>query len=86
MNKQDIILAIDRQMRLDRKSCPNFPEHAAGQAGKVVVEAGKILEAAMNFKYDGVDPLFTGLQMQSAAIKTAAQAIRLLMEMNIRQK
>lgn len=75
---QDIELAI----RADKKSHPNWPDHAAAQAGKVCKEAGLLMRDSLDHKYDKSNSDLIKeaklLRMKESAVKTAAMAIRFL--------
>lgn len=79
MNRKQIWHSIELYIRSDKKDNPSWPDHAAAQAGKVVAEAGNLMNAAMNMKYQAKDRqgLYLNL-MEYSAIRTAALAIRFL--------
>lgn len=79
MNKKEIWKEIELYIRTDKKNNPYWPDHAAAQAGKVTGECGKLIDAAMNMKYENkeMQPVYRNL-MEYYAIRTAALSIRLL--------
>lgn len=81
-NRNDIWLAIDREVRKAKKKFPSWPDHPAAQAGIVCEESGELMQAALEFKYekgkDGRSIEEQKDQMRMEAIHTAAMAIRFL--------
>lgn len=80
---------ILKMVKTLKRQAPNYPVHAVGQAGTVMIEASQLLNLAMELKYvkrNGERPAFAGisnekviaLEMKKAALRTAAAAIRYL--------
>lgn len=83
MNKQDIWKAIDAEMRKAKKKHPNWPDHPAAQAGIVTEEAGELMQACLQFKYEPIPERHLQIKkMRDEAIQTAVTAIRFLENLN----
>lgn len=82
MKRNEIWPAIELELRNAKKKHPRWPDHPAAQAGIVVEEAGELMQAALQFKYNGSSAeLVLEAQkerMKSEAIQTAVAAIRFL--------
>ncbi len=82
MERNRIWEAIELELRSAKKKHPNWPDHPAAQAGIVVEEAGELMKAALEWKYQrSVVELVASEQinaMRDEAIQTAAMAIRFL--------
>lgn len=82
MNKTEIWQAIEAEMKMEKKLHPNWPDHAAAQAGRVTEASGSLIHECMAFKYNQkttemMDEIRKE-RMKSAAIKTAVTALRFL--------
>jgi hypothetical protein len=82
MKNQEIWQAIDEEVRRAKKKFPSWPDHPAAQAGIVCEEAGELMQACLQWKYER-QPDIMGQRhqmehMQSEAIQVAASAIRFL--------
>lgn len=82
MTRQTIWSEIEKEVRKAKKAYPNWPDHPAAQAGIVVEEAGELMKAALEFKYEKGKKGRTAddqiERMREEAIQTAAMAIRFL--------
>lgn len=74
--------AVELELRKAKKQFPNWPDHPAAQAGIVTEEAGELMKAALEWKYErNENPALQKMQrdqMKEEAIQTAAMAIRFL--------
>ena len=82
MKRNQIWQQIELELREAKKKHPNWPDHVCAQAGIVVEEAGELMHAALQWKYerDGSE-LVREVQkddMRKEAIQTAVTAIRFL--------
>jgi NTP pyrophosphatase (non-canonical NTP hydrolase) len=80
MNKNEIWSGIDSELRRAKKAFPTWPDHIVARAGIVVEEAGELMQAALQSKYQ---PTKKSRKehieaMKAEAIQTAAMAIRFL--------
>jgi hypothetical protein len=79
MNRNEITPAIELAIREDKRDHPYWPDHAAGQAGRVCAASGKLMTECMDYKYKGDLEAEIHLErMQEAAIYTIAMAYRFL--------
>lgn len=82
MSNTTILDQVLKELKRAKKKFPNWPDHAAAQAGIVCEEAGELMQAALQFKYEkGKNGLTIDQQkkkMQEEAIQTAAMALRFL--------
>ena len=82
MSKQSIWHQIELAMKHDKKQRPQWPDHAAGQAGKVARASGVLMAEAMEFKYQDYEVAQNDdvmkERMRVAAVQTAVMAIRFL--------
>ena len=80
MNRQSIWAEIELELRAAKKKFPGWPEHAAAQAGIVVEEAGELMQACLQYKYQRKDLTEDEhkARMRKEAIQTAVTAIRFL--------
>lgn len=87
MRRKSIWNDIELAIRADKRNNPSWPDHAAGQAGKVVQPCGELMVHCMQFKYDCQDLKLLDevmkQRMKDAAIRTAAAAIRFLENLNM---
>lgn len=85
MKRNKIWQEIELEVRKAKRAFPNWPDHPAAQAGIVVEEAGELMKASLEFKYEkGKNGLSVNEQKESIrkeAIQTAAMAIRFLEHM-----
>lgn len=78
-----ILDEIFKELRRGKKKFPNFPDHPAAQAAIVSKDAGSLIDACLNWKYQRapVDSRAYDEQkraMKVEAIKVAAMAIRFI--------
>lgn len=82
MKRNDIWQAIELEIRKAKKKHPNFPDHIVARAGIVCEEAGELIRATLNLKYEkGRTRELQRQQLEEIrmeAIHTAATAIRFL--------
>ncbi len=82
MQRKAIWEAIELEIRKAKKQHPNWPNHPAAQAGIVVEEAGELMRAALQWKYQRAgEELVQEVQkdrMRDEAIQVACVAIRFL--------
>lgn len=85
MKRSKIWQEIELEVRKAKRAFPSWPDHPAAQAGIVVEEAGELMKASLEFKYEkGKNGLSVNEQKESIrkeAIQTAAMAIRFLEHM-----
>ena len=78
----DIISEVLKELKRAKKKHPAWPQHIAARAGIVCEEAGELMKAALEIKYetgkDGKDYSEQYKELKKEAIQTAATAIRLL--------
>jgi hypothetical protein len=77
MKKTEIWQAIELELRNAKKAFPGWPDHPAAQAGIVVEEAGELMKACLQWKYQRTGPEQIE-EMKKEAIQTAVTAIRFL--------
>lgn len=79
---QQIFQDIERELQHAKRKHPNWPDHPAAQAGVVGEEAGELMQACLQFKYErAADPAKAEQQrkaMYDEAVQVAASAIRFL--------
>jgi hypothetical protein len=82
MDRSKIWAEVELELRRAKRQFPNWPDHPAAQAGIVNEEAGELMKAALEWKYQrGRSPDEQKVQqdaMIQEAIQTAAMAIRFL--------
>lgn len=82
MRKKEIWHAVELALRHAKKKHPNYPDHVCAQAGIVVEEAGELMRAALQWKYERGSIKASDLQLlinlQGEALHTAAACIRFL--------
>jgi len=82
MKRTSIWQEIELQLREDKKFNSSYPDHVCARAGRVVIEAGDIMNAADTLKYYPSEIQEAHLKhkadLRKAAIRTAAAAIRFL--------
>ena len=83
MKRNEIWPAVELELRKAKKKFPNWPDHAAAQAGIVCEEAGELMQACLKWKYerDVHNEVVQSAQhdnMRDEAIQVAAMAIRFL--------
>ncbi|MES2004305.1 MAG: hypothetical protein V4450_07275 [Bacteroidota bacterium] len=82
MNRNEIWQAIELELRHVKKKHPRWPDHPAAQAGIVVEEAGELMQACLDFKYQRSNSeIVLDVQkerMRKEALQTAVTAIRFL--------
>ena len=80
--KVSIMDDLLKELKRAKKKFPSWPDHPAAQAGIVVEEAGELMQACLQWKYER-SPQAEGQaqqreQMRKEAIQTAVTAIRFL--------
>ena len=82
MKRNEIWQTIELELRKAKKKFPGWPDHPAAQAGIVVEEAGELMQASLQWKYErSASEVVQEVQkerMRDEAIQTAAMAIRFL--------
>ncbi len=82
MPANKIMQDISAELKKAKKKQPNWPDHVAAQAGIVSKEAGELMNASLEWKYErSGSELVQEVQVQAIydkAVKTAAMAIRFL--------
>lgn len=83
--KRDILSDILKEVRSAKKKFPSWPQHPAAQAGIVCEEAGELMKACLELKYerdnDYVKKIYIAdhkANIRMKAIQTASMAIRFL--------
>jgi NTP pyrophosphatase (non-canonical NTP hydrolase) len=71
--KQSILEAVIAELRKAKRKFPNWPQHPAAQAGIVCEEAGELMQAALQFKYENSKR--TNVEHIANARKEAVQVI-----------
>lgn len=86
MKRNEIWQAIEMEVRKAKKAYPQWPDHIVSRAAIVSKEAGELLQAALESKYEkgkkGRNAEQQIEQMRKEAIQTAAMAIRFLENLN----
>lgn len=80
MTNKAIFESIELELRKARRKHPNWPDHAAAQAGIVCEEAGELMRACLQWKYER-NPNEEQKQLQDIkeeAVQVAVTAIRFL--------
>jgi sugar (pentulose or hexulose) kinase len=82
MKRNHIWQLIELELRAAKKKHPNWPDHVCAQAGIVVEEAGELMRAALQWKYErNANEVVEEQQkeeLKKEAIQTAVTAIRFL--------
>jgi len=82
MKKNEIWQAIAIELKTAKKKFPHWPTHPAAKAGIVMEEAGELMQASLQFKYEKGKKGQTIDQqkqnMRDEAIQVAVTAIRFL--------
>ena len=82
MKRNEIWLAIEKELRSAKSKHPNWPEHPAAQAGIVCEEAGELMKACLEWKYErNGSEVVQDVQkerMKNEAVQTVVTAIRFL--------
>lgn len=82
MRRNDIWQAVELELRKAKKAYPQWPDHIVSRAAIVSEEAGELLQAALESKYEkgkkGRNSNEQVEQMRKEAVQTAAMAIRFL--------
>ena len=80
--RNEIWQSIELEIRKAKKKFPGWPDHPAAQAGIVVEEAGELMQACLQWKYErSSEAVVQDVQrerMREEAIQCAAMAIRFL--------
>ncbi len=79
MNRQQLWPAVEAEMKKAKRMHPSWPDHIAAKAGIVVEEAGELMRASLQLKYekkgDGADQL---KEIEKEAVQVIVTAIRFL--------
>jgi hypothetical protein len=82
MRANTIMVDIAIELKMAKKKFPNWPDHPAAQAGIVCEEAGELMRACLQWKYERAnEEIVKEVQrerMREEAIHTAVTAIRFL--------
>lgn len=82
MNKNDIWKAVNDELARAKKKFPNWPDHPAAQAGIVSEEAGELMKACLDWKYQRDENEYVRRKqvqnMRTEAVQTIVTAIRFL--------
>jgi hypothetical protein len=85
MERKEIWPAIELELRKAKKKHPNWPDHIVARAGIVCEEAGELMRASLQYKYEHGknEPVEKQIDsMKKEAIQTAATCIRFLENLN----
>ena len=74
--KQETLSLIEQEIYRAKKKNGGLPKDKIHQAAIVVEEAGELIRAALNYRYEGG----TIKQIRKEAVHTAATCVRLLEE------
>jgi NTP pyrophosphatase (non-canonical NTP hydrolase) len=69
---------ILKELKRAKKKHPNWPDHIVARAAIVGEEAGELIRASLNYKYEKSNAEDQLKEMQKEAVQTAATAIRFL--------
>jgi NTP pyrophosphatase (non-canonical NTP hydrolase) len=80
--KTSILDDVLKELKRAKRKFPSWPDHPAAQAGIVAEEAGELMKAALQYKYERAESA-EGIEkqrqhMRLEAIQTAAVALRFL--------
>ena len=82
MNRNQIWQSIELELRKAKRQHPNWPDHIAAQAGIVNNRSGKLMDLALQMKYNKDKSKKTKdhfrNRIEAEAIKVAVTAIRFL--------
>lgn len=82
MTKQEIWKAVEEEMRKAKKKHPSWPDHIVAQSAVVAEEAGELVRAALQHKYerpsDSLGQQKQREEMRTEAIQVIVTAIRFL--------
>ena len=80
MTTPDILDDIFKELARAKKQHPNWPDHPAGQAGIVCEEAGELMKACLQKKYERkkLSDADHRRNMRTEAVQVAVTAIRFL--------
>jgi cell division FtsZ-interacting protein ZapD len=80
--RTSIMSDVLKELKRAKKKHRSWPDHPAAQAGIVCEEAGELMKACLEFKYEqgkeGQSIADMRLKMKTEAIQTAAVALRFL--------
>lgn len=87
MPANKIMQDISAELKKSKKKHPNWPDHVAAQAGIVSKEAGELMKASLEWKYEkSVSEIVEEVQVKAIydeAVQVAATAIRFLENLKI---
>lgn len=82
MNKHEIYNLINEELKRAKRNYPQWPDHVVARAAIVGEEAGELLQAALEIKYEPSKKGRTKEQqmecMKKEAVQVAVTAIRFL--------
>lgn len=82
MQRNDIWKAVNDELVCAKRKFPNWPDHPAAQAGIVCEEAGELMKACLEWKYQRDESDYVRRkqiqQMKLEAVQTIVTAIRFL--------
>ncbi len=82
MLRKEIWQAVELELRKAKKKFPSWPDHIVARAAIVAEEAGELVQASLQFKYQRKDDPAGQLaqieHMRKEAIQTAVTSIRFL--------
>jgi NTP pyrophosphatase (non-canonical NTP hydrolase) len=82
MERRKIWEEIELELRRAKKKFPSWPDHIVSRAAIVAEEAGELVQASLQYKYQRApEELVQEVQrerMKEEAVQTAAMAIRFL--------
>ena len=86
-NKQQIWEHINRAVKEDKKEFPSWPDHIAGQVGRITASTGKMMDHAIAAKYGAKEyaSLNEG-QIRFQAVRTIALCFRLLENLDKKER
>lgn len=64
MKRNEIWLSIGLELSRAKKKFPNWPDHPAAQAGIVCEEAGELMKACLQWKYERAPEMYHGRQIE----------------------
>lgn len=80
MKQPSILDEILKELKRAKKKHPHWPDHIVARAAIVSEEAGELVRASLNYKYEGKPENRPAClkEMEKEAIQTAATCIRFL--------
>jgi NTP pyrophosphatase (non-canonical NTP hydrolase) len=82
MDRQDIMRLVSAELERAKKKHPNWPDHMVARGAIVAEEAGELVRACLNWKYErkkfSDDQQLQYNEMVSEAVQTIVTGIRFL--------